>query len=183
MEKLADDLRVRLGKDPGPLGLFGVSQGGAIALQTAARPGGKWFAVVSVSAFSSLDQPIAKSVQRFSEPLASISAGVCGLGVRCRGGFFPGDISPLRAAAHLTIPAYIVHGGMDEFIPCSQGKQIYDAIPGNRKSFQLIPDGTHNNVLAKGGNAMYADLCLFYLQALEGDLSKNSVLKHASGIH
>lgn len=171
VEALADDLRVRLGKNPGPMGLFGVSQGGAIALQTAARPGGRWFAVVSVSTFSSLDQPIATSVQRLSEPLASMAAGVCGLGVRCRGGFFPGDISPLHAAAHLTIPAYIVHGGMDEFIPCSQGKQIYDAIPGSRKSFQLIPDGTHNNVLAKGGHAMYADLCLFYLQALEGDSS------------
>jgi len=166
MEEVADDLKTRLGTKTGPMGLFGISQGGAIALQTAARPGERWFAVVSAATFTSLDLPVAGAARRFSGPLASITAGACGLGIRCRGGFFPGEISPLHAASHLKIPAFIVHGMKDSFIPFAQGKAIYDAIPHSRKTYLPIPDGNHNNVLAKGGNSMYADLCSFYLSSL-----------------
>ncbi|RYD61128.1 MAG: alpha/beta fold hydrolase, partial [Verrucomicrobiaceae bacterium] len=82
-----------------PTLLFGVSQGGAIALQTAAREPAKWKAVASVSTFSSLARPVFRSAEEllpkqlhFCCPLAALSVGC---GAKIRGGYWPADVSPV----------------------------------------------------------------------------------------
>ena len=155
---------------PAPACLFGVSQGGAIALQTAARSPAKWKAVASVATFASLDRPVLRAAEnllpeplRFCSPLAAFSVGC---GTRLRAGFWPADIRPVDAAGKLNQPVFIGHGDRDESIGIDQARDIFAAIPGGRKKFRVVAGADHNHVLSKGSHALYADLCQFFLAAV-----------------
>jgi uncharacterized protein len=155
---------------PAPACLFGVSQGGAIALQTAARSPAKWKAVASVATFASLDRPVLRAAEnllpeplRFCSPVAAFSVGC---GTRLRAGFWPADIRPVDAAGKLNQPVFIGHGDRDESIGIDQARAIFAAIPGGRKKFRVVAGADHNHVLSKGSHALYADLCQFFLAAV-----------------
>lgn len=166
VESVLDDAAARFHFPPTHCGLFGLSQGGAIALQTAARPGSRWSAITSVSAFASLDQPVRYTANGISPMLAKITpftTAACACGVRCRVGFFPSDIQPATAAASIRIPAFIVHGDQDTFIPIRAGESIFKAIPGPDKTFRAIKGAGHHNVLSTGSHELYADISAFFL--------------------
>ncbi|BCU78707.1 alpha/beta fold hydrolase [Luteolibacter sp. LG18] len=164
---LLDDAAKRFSFAPAPAALFGISQGGAIALQAAGRDDHRWSSIVSVASFASLDQPVGRAAGAIHQLacIAPFASGACATGVFCREGFTPSDVRPIDAAKHIEIPALIVHGDQDEFIPVSSGKAIYDALPGPRKAFRVVHTAGHGNVLATGSNELYADLCRFYLDA------------------
>jgi len=167
-EQLLEDAARRFAFAPAPAALFGISQGGAIALQAAARPGNRWTAVASVSAFASLDQPVSNIANRLTPQMAMITpmtSGACACGVRCREGFYPSDIRPVEAASRIHIPAFIIHGDRDDFIPIASGRAIYDAIPDSRKTFLAVKGANHGDVLSSGSHELYADICRFYLEA------------------
>lgn len=166
VETIAAGLGGSLGVDPGPLALFGVSQGGAIALQTAARPGVRWFAVASVAAFASLDRPIGVSARGVAGVAAPFAARACGFGIRCRAGFFPSEVRPVDAARNIQAPVFIAHGKLDDFIPLEQAHEILAAVPHERKHLRVVEDGGHHTVLANGSHALYAELSAFYLKSL-----------------
>jgi pimeloyl-ACP methyl ester carboxylesterase len=52
----------------------------------------------------------------------------------------------LHAASSVKCPALMIHGEEDTLIPAEQGKRVAEALP-NRKSFVLIPQASHNNLL------------------------------------
>jgi len=167
VESILDDAAARFHFTPSRCGLFGLSQGGAIALQTAARPGSRWSAVASVSAFASLDQPVRFTANAISPMLSKITpftTAACACGVRCRVGFYPSDIQPVAAAGSIRIPAFIAHGDQDTFIPISSGESIFRAIPISDKSFHPVHGAGHHNVLSTGSHEFYADLCEFFLK-------------------
>lgn len=153
----------------GPVFLFGYSQGGAIALQSASSTILSAQAVASVSAFSSLDKPIAASAKHLPiivRDLTPLTTRACAMGIYCRTGFFPSEISPVAAAAKIHIPTFICHGLEDSFVPYDQAQQIYAAIPDDRKTLSLIPLAKHHNTLSTGSTALYADICQHFLHAL-----------------
>ena len=154
-----------------PACLFGVSQGGAIALQAAARETAKWKAVASVATFASLDRPVLRSAEEllpkqlhFCCPVAAFS--VC-CGTKLRGGYWPADVRPVEAATKLRMPVMIAHGDRDPYIGIEQAKEIFAALPNQRKQFRVVIGGDHNRVLSTGSHALYADLCQFFLKSLE----------------
>jgi uncharacterized protein len=170
VESVLDDAAGRFHFSPTHCGLFGLSQGGAIALQAAARPGSRWSAIASVSAFASLDQPVRYSANQISPMLTKISAfttAACACGVHCRVGFFPSEIQPVSAAKSIQIPAFIAHGDQDDFIPIRSGEEIFNAIPTTDKSFHPIHGAGHHNVLSTGSHELYADICEFFLAHCE----------------
>ena len=154
-----------------PAFLFGVSQGGAIALQAAAREPSKWQAVASVATFASLDRPVMRSAEsllpqrlHFCCPLAVFSVSCA---AKLRAGYWPADVSPVKAAAKLHLPVMIAHGDRDTYIGIEQAKEIFAALPDRRKQFRVVTGANHGRVLATGSNALYADLCQFFLKSLE----------------
>jgi len=169
VEELLDDASKRFRFDPSAAGLFGISQGGAIALQTAAQPGSRWKAVASVASFASLDQPVRQAaiglLPEFQRILP-LTETACACGVYCRAGFIPSGIRPLDAVRNLKVPAFIAHGKNDRFIPYSSGKAIFDAIPHDRKTFREVRGADHHDVLAVGSNPLYAEFCGFFLKNL-----------------
>lgn len=169
VEKLFDEAAARFVFAPSPAYLFGISQGGAIALQTAARTPGKWQAVASLATFCSLNRPVENSAfyrtpacVRFSSPAFAFSVAC---GARLRAGFWTTDVRPVDAAAKLRMPVFIGHGECDTFIGIDQGREIFAAIPASRKQFRMIEGADHNHVLSKGSHALYADLCQFFLES------------------
>ena len=154
---------------PTPTALFGISQGGCIALQAAAAQPGRYFAVASVSTFADLGEILDAAAKRHHpaiRPISGVATRLVRFGTWCRAGFDPATITPADSAAMLTIPVFIGHGGQDAFIPPDHATRSHDAVPHARKSMRIVPDGTHGNVLAKGGNAFYADMAGFFLTHL-----------------
>ncbi|WP_035615430.1 alpha/beta fold hydrolase [Haloferula sp. BvORR071] len=171
VEKLFDEASSRFAFMPAPAFLFGVSQGGAIALQTAARNPGKWQGVASIATFSSLDRPVLRSTEEmtpnclhFCCPLAALSVSC---GTRLRAGFWPANVRPVEAAAKLSLPTFIAHGDQDPYIGIDQAREIFAAIPASKKQFRVVEGADHNHVLSKGSHALYADLCQFFLEAAD----------------
>jgi alpha-beta hydrolase superfamily lysophospholipase len=171
IEKVVGEAASKFAFAPAPVCLFGVSQGGAIALQTAARSPGKWAAVASVATFSSLDRPVLKTAEEmvpehfhFCCPLAAVCVGC---GTRVRAGFWPEDVRPVDAAAKLNMPVFIAHGDNDPYIGIDQARDIFAAVPGSKKAFRVVKGANHNNVLATGSHELYADICQFFLEAVQ----------------
>lgn len=170
VEKVLDEASSRFAFQPSPAFLFGVSQGGAVALQAAARNPAKWAAVASIATFSSLDRPVLRSAQEmtpgclhFCCPAAAVSVSC---GARIRAGFWPVDVRPAVAAEKLTMPVMIGHGDLDPYIGIDQAREIFAAIPCSMKRFRVVEGADHNQVLSKGSHALYADVCEFFLGAL-----------------
>jgi pimeloyl-ACP methyl ester carboxylesterase len=152
-----------------PLFLFGYSQGGAISLLTAAKHPEKIRAIASISAFSSLENPIAASAKHLPpviRHLTPLTTRACAIGIYLRVGFFPSAIKPVRAARDISCPVFLCHGLNDSFVQPAQAQEIFDAIPTSEKTLKLIPTAKHHNTLSTGSTALYADICEHFLRAL-----------------
>ncbi|MCW1920966.1 lysophospholipase [Luteolibacter arcticus] len=154
-----------------PACLFGVSQGGAIALQAAAREPAKWAGVASVATFASLDRPVRRAAESILPKRFHFCCTPVALSVSCvtrmRAGYWPADVKPVEAAAKLHLPVMIAHGDRDRYIGIEQAKEIFAAVPDRRKQFRVVKGADHKQVLATGSHALYADLCQFFLRSLE----------------
>ena len=149
-----------------PAGLFGISQGGAIALQTAARGDETWFAIGELSGFASLDEVVDAQAQHWFGPLQGPAHDVVNWLVAQRAGFRPEQVRPLDAAALLKDqPVLIGHGDRDSFITCEQARRLFAAVPSRRKEFLNIPDANHHDVLVTTA-PVYATVSAFFLKAL-----------------
>lgn len=148
---------------PDRIGLFGLSQGGAIALQLAAHSSENYHSVSTISAFADLATTVKHTAARKSPALAAL-VPVVQLNLAVRHGLALEEISPAQSAAKITIPAFIIHGQDDTFVPPHNAQVIFQNLPKKQRRLRLVPDAGHGNVLAEG-ELIYADLCEFYLKA------------------
>lgn len=149
-----------------PAGLFGVSQGGAISVQAAARVEEHWFAVAEVAGFAALDEVIDGQARRLFGPLHQPAHWLVEQLVQARAGFAPHSIRPVDAAAKLTIPILIAHGDADSFVTPEHAQRLFDAAPASLRQFMNIPGAEHGNVLITDA-PVYATVSRFYLNALK----------------
>ena len=174
-EKVLAEAANRFSFPPSPAFAFGVSQGGAIALQTVARSPGTWRGVASVATFRSLDRPVLRSAEELiPESLHSCCplAALCvSCGTKLRAGYWPADVRPVDAAAKLHLPVFIAHGDRDAYMDIDQAREIFAAVPSSRKQFRVVAGGDHSRVLSIGSTALYADLCQFFLEALQPEVT------------
>ena len=149
----------------GPVGLFGVSLGAAVALQASDLDAVG--AVVAVSSFSSLSEVVTYSGRKLihrhlPDPFIQAALSLGGW----RADFYPSASSPLSALIKVDTPLFLVHGERDGVIPISHGRRLFEASRSDRKSWNPIPEGEHGNVLATGGDDLYEKMILFYLETL-----------------
>ncbi len=135
-----------LEKDPSlrglPVGAYGVSMGGAIALLAAARfPRIK--AVVSDSAYADLPKAIARiqwlsyHIPRFPLGQMVVWGTACRLGVRLRA------LSPVSVVERIAPRGvFVIHGMQDRTIPPEEGEALYRAAK-DPKRLWLVPQAEH----------------------------------------
>lgn len=156
-----------------PAFLFGFSQGGAIALRTAALHPNQWAGVVSISAFGSLEVLVknlaSSGLPALARPLSPLAySGYC-LGTRSRAGYWPSSIRPVDFAARIHVPVFLAHGEKDTAVPVDEARRIFAALPDARKNFRMVAGADHTSILGENPDAetLYADICTFLLKTLD----------------
>ncbi|MBL9116769.1 MAG: alpha/beta fold hydrolase [Verrucomicrobiaceae bacterium] len=154
------------GFSPQPAVLFGVSQGGAIALLAAHLDPTMWAAVAEISAFASLDRVIDHKARGVFGPLGSMFAGAINGLVKSRASFHPSEIRPLDVVRALHIPVLVGHGEEDTLVTLDHAEEIFRAAPGPGKDYLLIKKAGHSDVFVTNA-PVYKAIAKFLLGAIQ----------------
>ncbi|NEO86625.1 MAG: alpha/beta fold hydrolase [Spirulina sp. SIO3F2] len=150
-----------------PFGLFGISLGASVGLQLLPQEP-RLQAAVLVSPFSRLEDVMAETAAPYvSEGGARLLLPLVNRVMRWRtSGFEPEAIAPVEAATQINIPTLLIHGEADDVIWPHHGERNYGAIVHSNKTWRTVPEGTHQDVLAVGGDTLYLEMVEFYLRTL-----------------
>jgi pimeloyl-ACP methyl ester carboxylesterase len=152
---------------PRPAALWGMSMGGAYAVEAAAATPASWSALVVVSSFDALEPVVSGELRRGVGYVAGALHPGLMLAIRCRAGFWLGQVRPIDSAPHLRLPTLILHGSNDVLIPMREGRQLFEAVPDVRKQWLEVESATHRNVLGTP-QLVFADMsawCLNWMAA------------------
>jgi fermentation-respiration switch protein FrsA (DUF1100 family) len=132
----------REGVDPGRIGIVGNSMGGSIAIQYAAGHAGIK-AVVTNSAFSSLNDTIETSLRFFTGLPPSIFAPLIVFWAEREGGFRAADVDAKKWIGRISPRAVLLmQGGADFVISTESGQRLFDAA-GDPKELWSAPEVGH----------------------------------------
>ena len=128
-----------------PVYAFGVSLGGATAIQYAAiDPRCK--GVMAIAPYADA-RDIAKWMMALSAPLmsnAEFDATLDQAGKLAH--FNPAEVSSVEAAKKLTCPLLLVHGQLDGIVPVDQSQAVYDATK-SPKQLIIVPWAGHKTIM------------------------------------
>lgn len=136
-----------------PVGLWGTSYGGAVALQAAAADA-RFDFVIAESTFSSLQEIACDQVSLHSHAALAWLAPIALRRAGDMGHFDPAKVSPAQAVASISTPILHLHGDRDEVIPFAHGDRIRASAGGRRYRFVSIAGGGHYH-LRQGDPATY----------------------------
>ena len=137
-----DLTRVIAQLDDGPIILVGHSLGAAVALQTASfEP--RIRAVVAASTYSDL-RSIATERAPFVFTQRAIDAAFEIVEREAR--FEIDDVSPVRAAADIAVPVFLIHGEYDRDTGPHHSQRVFEALR-QPKRLLIVPGAGHNDVL------------------------------------
>lgn len=137
-----DLTRVIAQLDEGPIIVVGHSLGAAVALQAASfEP--RIRAVVAASTYSDL-RSIATERAPFVFTQRAIEAAF--EIVEREAQFEIDDVSPIRAAATIAVPVFLIHGEYDRDTRPHHSQRVFDALR-HPKRLLIVPGAAHNDVL------------------------------------
>lgn len=141
--RAAIDLLVARGA--GPVGVFGFSLGGAVALTTAAEEP-RIRAVAAYAPFSDL-LVLAREIYAHLWPLSEPLVQTMRLWGRLLLGVDLARPAPAEAAARLAIPVLVVHSRGDEQIPVAHAERLRQSLVGNpRARVEVLGAGRHGEI-------------------------------------
>lgn len=143
-----------------PVGVWGNSLGGAIALQALAIEPRLQFGIIQ-STFSDFRTIVYDyQRQRLKIPWRWFADdGIARASEMAR--FEPDSIRPAEAARHIRQPILLAHGSADNRISPEYGRQIFANLASTEKELHIIPGAGHLNVMARGGAAFKTTLTRF----------------------
>ncbi|MFT5189952.1 MAG: dienelactone hydrolase [Verrucomicrobiales bacterium] len=153
-----------------PLGLWGMSMGGAFATAALANAT-DWNAAIIVSSFDNLDGVISHKLRRLAGPMTKTMNGVVKAIVLRRSGLVIDQVDSTLFANQSTTPVFCLHGDRDPFIESSRGKNLFNHFSIDDKQWLDVKDGDHNNVLITA-QPVYAPMCSWFLPWLQSDTRK-----------
>jgi len=150
------ELRKEVGKEfPGiPIGLWGTSYGGAVALQAMGIDPEFSFAIIENTFADLRDVARQQVLHRVKLPFAAIGPYFVNRAGEA-GGFNPGEVSPEASMEHISAPVLHLHGDKDEVIPFEHGERIARHARTKSYRFVRIKEGTHY-YLSTGDPATYS---------------------------
>jgi len=134
-----------------PLGIWGNSMGGAIAIQALEEDNRLEFGIIE-STFTELDQIVYDYQKRHLK----------GIGIKILtdfalkrageiGDFDPNMVKPIISVKNIEQPVLITHGDSDENISFHYGKALFDELKSKHKKFIKVKGGGHYDLSTKGG--------------------------------
>ncbi len=149
-----------------PIGIWGNSMGGAIAIQALEYDTRIAFGIIE-STFTSLEQIVYDYQKSHTygiglKPLCNIALSEAGK----LANFDPDVVSPINSVKHIIQPILIAHGEKDENIKFEYGKLLFENLKSKDKTFIPIKDGGHFDLSEKGGED--------YNEAIKNFLMKHS---------
>lgn len=139
-----------------PIGIWGNSMGGAIAIQAMENDKRIDFGIIE-STFTSLKQIAYDYKKRMLFGLGS--RYISNRAVDKAGeiaNFNPDEVSPIAAVKNIDQPIFIAHGDADKNISYLYGQQLFDALGSTDKTFYLVKGGGHMG-LAETAGVAYTD--------------------------
>ncbi len=140
--------------------LFGFSQGGAIALKAAAEYPDSFWAIGTLSTFSSLPRIMDEKASKL--PGVSLLRPLVDWRLKQGYHFAPEAIQPWKDAQKISQPIFLLHGDKDKLAAAYHSEHLFQEVSHPNKNIRIVPNASHGNVLAKG-HQVYADICEFYL--------------------
>jgi len=128
-----------------PIVLIGTSLGAAVAIQTAAVDP-RVAVVVAAETFSDLRTVAIERAPRMLTPGLIQRAFAA---AEREGRFEVDAVSPVAAAAHVTVPVLLVHGAEDVDTPPDHSRRVFAALAGEKKLI-LVPNAGHNHSMNRG---------------------------------
>lgn len=143
--------RIKQKKPNLPIGIWGNSLGGAIAIQALEHDKRIEFGIIE-STFADLSQVVYDYKKRmlkgiglrFASNFALKRAGEIG-------DFNPEKVKPIESVKNIEQPIFIAHGDADENISYIYGKALFENTKSQKKEFTLIKGGGHFGLFETGG--------------------------------
>ncbi|MBN2575496.1 MAG: alpha/beta fold hydrolase [Deltaproteobacteria bacterium] len=117
--------------------VIGTSLGAAVALQAAAEDP-RIARVVAISTFSDL-RTVASERAPFFASAGNIREAIAI--TEQQAGFVVDEVSPVKAAARLSVPVLLVHGAVDHETPPAHSERVYQALKGPKRLLLLAKSG------------------------------------------
>ena len=134
-----------------PIGIWGNSLGGAIAIQTLEFDGRIDFGIIE-STFTELPQIVFDYKKRLLKGFGIRSLSDFALKKAGKiAEFDPEKIQPIESVKKIEQPVFMAHGDADINILPKYGKALYDNLKSKEKVFTLIEGAGHLNIYEKGG--------------------------------
>lgn len=139
----------------GPVGVWGMSYGGAVALMWAGEDP-RIGAVVTVGAFSSMRRVVPQVMTLFFPiPVLFTSDEECQTiidNAADYAGFDPDDASPEQAIVRTSAPVLLIHGDWDWIVPFDHAERLHAAAPGHSTLDRLSATGHLGSYIDFGGH-------------------------------
>ncbi len=149
-----------------PIGIWGNSMGGAIAIQALENDHRIEFGVIE-STFTNLESIVYDYQKSYTyglglKPFCNIALNEAGK----LADFNPDLVSPINSVKQIEQPVLIVHGKKDKNIKFEYGKLLFENLKSKNKKFLAIKNGGHYDLSKKGGEE--------YKKAIENFLNTHS---------
>ncbi|MDC0008181.1 lysophospholipase [bacterium] len=149
-----------------PVGIWGNSLGGAIALQAMAYDSRLDFGIIE-STFANMDEIVFDYKKRYLKGFGLKFVSDYAL---YRAGniadFDPNEVRPVNAVKEITKPMFIAHGDADKLIAFKYGETLFQNLKSTNKIWYPVENAGHSNLGEKGGKA--------YQKALFDFIQKNT---------
>lgn len=134
-----------------PVGIWGASLGGAIALQAMDLDHRIAFGIIE-STFDEFEKVAEEygADWMFGVRSKTLTSRVLGKSARIAR-FDPATVKPVEAAARIDRPMLFMHGDADDKIPIEFNRRNYEAVPAAEKQWITVAGGGHSNLWGVDG--------------------------------
>ncbi|WP_400078097.1 alpha/beta hydrolase [Winogradskyella sp. R77965] len=149
IQSLIDELYKH--KDIEPIGVWGSSIGGAVAMQAMGIEKRIKFGIIECTMTdfrTSMNSYFTRLTKLKLKPLSNYIIDRSG----SIGGFDTDDASPVKYAENITQPIIIAHGGKDKVFKVKYAKENFDKIESINKKFILLEEASHDDIWDVGGD-------------------------------
>ena len=146
-ENVLEDARNFFSDRYSPASIWGLSMGGAYAVNAVSRHPSTWHSMIIVSSFDSLEGVVQDKLSMLPALISSPILKLYTQMIYVRSGLVLNTVQPIQWAENISVPVMIAHGDRDQLISPSRGKRLLKSFRSQKKCWVDVPGADHNNIL------------------------------------